>query len=473
VSNFGRVPSGSSQEFTKMPLSLWGLDEARKNFNKRVDDTGSAAWSAARGRRQKDEDPDPNGTPCRTSTSTSSNTSSSTKRDPLPPPRKLSPQDLPPPPKTLSGNQYAEAKTRQPPPPPPTGPSRQPSLPAAAPALPRRSTSAVVPSVEDTIVRPSEVLNRAPTYPVSIQRTQTQDGVTNELAEKLARMRTRSQSPGNPLDRNTGLPPLPAVSPSRLSPHTTGTSKLKPTVSPKSISPVSTGTPTKPISPNLPSTSTMNPPQYPVSTKSPAPVTATKPGLPPRTTPAPPRIAPLKSAHSLPQPTPLPYTPSQLHKSVLPKFIYPTPDASCNSAGLSTFNRLFPQPLWELELASLFILETLYPSDDTYTFTPKHLDGAVSLVMRDMDGNAHAENSTVIISSGGRKEFKWRSDLVFSTRNLTNLANRNAGDTWFIEEVRGVIVHELTHSWQWSCHNVPGGLIEGLSPVPISQLQFT
>jgi hypothetical protein len=235
-------------------------------------------------------------------------------------------------------------------------------------------------------------------------------------------------------------------------------------VSPKSLSPVSTGTPTKPLSPKPPSTSTstMKPsPPKSVSPKPPAPVTATKPGLPPRTTPAPPRIAPLKSSQSLPQPTVLPYTPSQLHRTVLPKFIYPTPESSCNSVGLSTFNRLFPQPLWELEQASLFILEKLYPSDDTYTFTPKRLDGAVSLVMRDMDGNAHAENSTVIVSSGGRKQFKWRSDLVFSTRNLTNLANRNAGDTWFIEEVRGVIVHELTHSWQWSCNNVPGGLIEG------------
>jgi hypothetical protein len=81
--------------------------------------------------------------------------------------------------------------------------------------------------------------------------------------------------------------------------------------------------------------------------------------------------------------------------------------------------------------------------------------------MRDMDGNAHAENSTVIITSGTKKEFKWRSNLVFSTRNLTEIANWGRGDKWFIEEVRGVIVHELTHSWQWSCSNTPMGLTEG------------
>jgi hypothetical protein len=82
--------------------------------------------------------------------------------------------------------------------------------------------------------------------------------------------------------------------------------------------------------------------------------------------------------------------------------------------------------------------------------------------MRDMDGNAHAENSSVIISHGGKKEFKWRSNLVFSTRNLTEIANWNRGDTWFVEEIRGVMVHELTHSWQWSCKDTPGGLTEGI-----------
>jgi len=85
--------------------------------------------------------------------------------------------------------------------------------------------------------------------------------------------------------------------------------------------------------------------------------------------------------------------------------------------------------------------------------------------MKDMDGNAHAENSTVIVSSGTKKQFKWRSNLVFSTRNLTSISKRGNTDQWFIDEVRGVIVHELTHSWQWSCNGTPPGLIEGtLSP---------
>ena len=114
-----------------------------------------------------------------------------------------------------------------------------------------------------------------------------------------------------------------------------------------------------------------------------------------------------------------------------------------------------------MEQASLFILATLYPSDETYTFTPKFVEGPVSLLMRDMDGNAHAENSTTVVTSGRKKEYKWKSNLVFSTRNLTTIANYGRGDAWFVEEVRGVLVHELTHSWQWGCSDLPGGLLEG------------
>jgi hypothetical protein len=114
-----------------------------------------------------------------------------------------------------------------------------------------------------------------------------------------------------------------------------------------------------------------------------------------------------------------------------------------------------------MEQASLIVLDTLYPSDSTYTFRPKTLDGPVSLIMREMPGNAHAENSSVTIGSGGRREIKWRSNLVFSVGNLTNVANGRR-DGAFVDEVRGVIVHELTHSWQWSCTDTPFGLTEGL-----------
>ena len=115
-----------------------------------------------------------------------------------------------------------------------------------------------------------------------------------------------------------------------------------------------------------------------------------------------------------------------------------------------------------MEQASLFILATLYPSDDNYIFTPKHVESPINLILQDMDGNAHAENSSVVITSGKKKEYKWRSNLVFSVRNFTKLTNGNhRDDVSFIEEIRGVMVHELTHSWQWSCQNTPSGLTEG------------
>src|SRR5579862_9857578 len=391
-----------------MPLSLWGIDDLRKNFNERVDKTGSVAWNAARGKKPKEEEPRPD-TVRRTSTSSSSNFP--------PPPRKISTQELPTPPRTLRNEEYDKAKARRPPPPPlPSKPSV--ITPATTPPLPRRSTSVVVTSPDESSVRPSELLGRTSSIPAVIQRNESQDHLTNELAEKLAKMRSRSTSPAA------------ARSSSEF------TSTMKPP-------------PLKPISPK--------PASSPPPTN-----TSNKPSLPPRTTPAPPRIPALKPAQSARPAPPLPYTVSQLHKRSLPQFLYPPVEPACHSFGLDTFHRLFPQPLWELEQASLFILNLLYPSDDAYTFKPKQLDGPISLIMRDMDGNAHAENSTVIISSGGRKQFKWRSNLVFSTRNLTAISSRGNGDAWFIDEVRGVIVHELTHSWQWSCRDTPGGLIEGI-----------
>ena len=40
------------------------------------------------------------------------------------------------------------------------------------------------------------------------------------------------------------------------------------------------------------------------------------------------------------------------------------------------------------------------------------------------------------------------------------------GEEYLVSEVRGVLVHELTHSYQWSVNGVPGGLIEGISQIP-------
>jgi hypothetical protein len=165
----------------------------------------------------------------------------------------------------------------------------------------------------------------------------------------------------------------------------------------------------------------------------------------------------LQTAIQLP---PLPYRPSPQHRGILPKFTYPPPEANAKSVGLDTFNRLFREPLVELQNASLFVLQTLYPSDAKHTYPTKTIEGTVPLIMRDMDGVAYTENSTSTSTSNGKKTFHFSSKFVFSTRYLSDLS-RN-GELPFVVEVRGVMVHELTHTWQWTCDGTPGGLIEGI-----------
>lgn len=157
---------------------------------------------------------------------------------------------------------------------------------------------------------------------------------------------------------------------------------------------------------------------------------------------------------------PLPYKPSSQHRGILPKFTYPAPEGNPKSVGVETFNRLFHEPLVELQNASLFVLQTLYPSDAKHTYPTKTIEGTVPLILRDMDGVAHTENSTSSSTSNGKRTFHFTSKFVFSTKYLSSLS-RN-GDVPFVTEVRGVMVHELTHTWQWTCNGTPGGLIEGI-----------
>ena len=440
-----------------MPLNLWGLDDARKTLNNRLDKTGSAAWKSIRGKPVNDNDPNKlnrPGPPRRASTTTTaSSTSTATAgtlvppvtRDFDPPPRKMSQDVQSSPPRSTSVSSFSDAKNKRPPPP---LPSREPSITAAP--LPRRSTSSAISTESNgsSTVRPSDMFTRAPSLTPGIKRNENQDGVTNELAERLAKMRMKhSQSE----EEATSVRSLNV--PGSISPDPQGAAgSAKRALPPKPV----VASPTKTLSSNI------SPPPPMLNTK---PTLTPRPNLPPRTTPIPPANSSLKPpAQSRKPPPPLPYKPSSLHQNILPEFIYPPTEAS-PCPGLQTFDRVFPRPIWEMEQASLFVLDTLYPSDGTYTFTPKVLEGPVSLIMRDMAGNAHAENSSVTISAGRKRQFKWRSNLVFSVGNLTNLT-RDRSDAEFVEELRGVMIHELTHSWQWSCKDTPSGLTEGIYPFP-------
>jgi len=79
-----------------------------------------------------------------------------------------------------------------------------------------------------------------------------------------------------------------------------------------------------------------------------------------------------------------------------------------------------------------------------------------------MDGVAHAANSMSYVGSftgQGDRNVTHKSDFVFSTQYLGTLYTHP--DPLF--EIRGVIFHELTHSFQYSAENCPGGLTEGIA----------
>jgi len=84
--------------------------------------------------------------------------------------------------------------------------------------------------------------------------------------------------------------------------------------------------------------------------------------------------------------------------------------------------------------------------------------------MRDMDGVAHAANGmsyTGTMKGQAYPNVTHTSDFVFSTRYLAGLANRSDEDAEF--EIKGIMVHELTHTFQYSAKDNPGGLIEGIA----------
>ena len=142
---------------------------------------------------------------------------------------------------------------------------------------------------------------------------------------------------------------------------------------------------------------------------------------------------------------------------LLSKFEYPSPDHS--SKGIDLFNQYVHYPINELHSAAISIFGILYPDE---TFVPKLVKSPVKLVMRDMDGVAHAANgmsySGPFVGQASRN-VTHTSDFVFSTQYLSNLATHS--DPLF--EIRGIIYHELTHTYQYSAENAPGGLIEGIA----------
>lgn len=142
---------------------------------------------------------------------------------------------------------------------------------------------------------------------------------------------------------------------------------------------------------------------------------------------------------------------------ILSRFEYPPPDHS--SPGIDLFDKYIAYPINELHSAAIAIFGILYPEK---TFTPKLVQSPVNLVMRDMDGVAHAANSYSFSGpwvSQASRNVTHKSDFIFSTQYLSKLNTHS--DPAF--EIRGIIYHELTHTFQYSAENTPGGLIEGIA----------
>lgn len=187
----------------------------------------------------------------------------------------------------------------------------------------------------------------------------------------------------------------------------------------------------------------------------------------PAPSPAPNKPPPVLNKGSRPPARPVP-TPSQnpspppletpdLWRDFVPQFGYPAPDHA--SPGIDLFNTYITYPIHDLHAATICIFEILYPDS---AFKPKKVKSPVPLVLRDMDGVAHAANGSS--HSGPFKGQSYpnvnhTSELVFSTRYLAGLEHHQ--DPAF--EIRGVFYHELTHSFQYSAENTPGGLIEGIA----------
>ena len=74
---------------------------------------------------------------------------------------------------------------------------------------------------------------------------------------------------------------------------------------------------------------------------------------------------------------------------------------------------------------------------------------SVTFILRDMDGVAYTTGSDL---DNDHKE------IHFSLRYIAGIPKERAR-----AEIWGVVTHELVHCFQWSPHNVPGGLIEGIA----------
>lgn len=117
-----------------------------------------------------------------------------------------------------------------------------------------------------------------------------------------------------------------------------------------------------------------------------------------------------------------------------------------SSSGTRSFLRLLHASK-TLEDAVSTVLVQLYTNLPTHSIPPTR---SVTLILRDMGGVAY---TTGLDIDSDHKE------IHFSTNYIQSIPEARLS-----EEMRGVIVHEMVHCWQWDAHGTaPGGLIEGIA----------
>jgi len=104
---------------------------------------------------------------------------------------------------------------------------------------------------------------------------------------------------------------------------------------------------------------------------------------------------------------------------------------------------------WEaLHTAAATVVSHLYPSAPASPIMPG--TRSVTLILRSMDGVAYTVSKDI---DDDHKE------IHLSTAYIRKIPAKRK-----VDEILGVITHEMVHCWQWSAHgSAPGGLVEGVA----------
>ena len=109
------------------------------------------------------------------------------------------------------------------------------------------------------------------------------------------------------------------------------------------------------------------------------------------------------------------------------------------------------QPARDLSSAVKEVLSILYDFTESDSHVPP--TRSVTLILRPMAGVAY---TTGIELDDDHKE------MHFSLDYIRSIASNTPGRE--IQEIQGVLVHEMVHAWQWNgLGTAPGGLIEGIA----------